>query len=347
MATTKVTTTPLMHWHDVQAVPDAFRPIPPTRGTSPSTGTATSPSTSRACSSRRPRVSRLSLPPPVLDTLTALWEAIRHVSITGRRGPREAKFGAKELREFRGLGVGLGIKEEVLKEAEEGGGELTRKQKRVLGLLREGSIGKDEVGGVRKRLSIDFWRAPVGYNVAAPANLGEDARARVELALEETRLDGETGRAVGTGRHERVATDLVVTSLGYEGDAAMFDDAAVPWYDMSRGRMRTQNAGGRVMTPDGAVVLRVYASGWAGRGAEGVLAGTLVDANDVAAAIVEDSEKGGNEGGLLARGEEVQLEGVPREVEEGVREGRVIDWERWKTLEEKERREALWLPRAE
>ncbi|KAF8521135.1 hypothetical protein JB92DRAFT_1832325 [Gautieria morchelliformis] len=153
------------------------------------------------------------------------------------------------------------------------------------------------------------------WETIPPANLGEDARARVELALEETRLDGETGRAVGTGRYERVATDLVVTSLGYEGDAAMFEDAAVPWYDMSLGRMRTQNAGGRVMTPDGAVVPRVYASGWAGRGAEGVLAGTLVDANDVAAAIVEDSAEGGNEGGLLARGEEVQLEDVGREGE--------------------------------
>ncbi|KAF8513370.1 hypothetical protein JB92DRAFT_3116437 [Gautieria morchelliformis] len=221
--------------------------------------------------------SRVSLPPPVLDTLTALWETIRHVSIIGRRGPREAKFGAKELREFRGLGVGLGIKE-VLKEAEAGGEELTRKQRRVLGLLREGVLGKDEVGVVRKRY---FWQALVGYNVAAPANLVEDARAWVELELEETRLDGETGPAVGTGRYERVATDPFVTSN--EGNAAMFEDASP--------------------------------SGWAGRGAEGLLAGTLVDANDVAAAIAEDSKDRGNRGGgLLARGDEVQLEGVPGEL---------------------------------
>jgi hypothetical protein len=48
------------------------------------------------------------------------------------------------------------------------------------------------------------------------------------------------------GWYKGVGTDMVVTSLGYEGDAAMLEDASVQRDDMCRpGRMRTQSAGGR------------------------------------------------------------------------------------------------------
>ncbi|KAF8532172.1 hypothetical protein JB92DRAFT_2824670 [Gautieria morchelliformis] len=232
--------------------------------------------------------SRVSLPtPPAGSTRSPRYGRRYAMSVS-------AKFGAKGLREFRGLWVGLGIKE-VLKEAEEGG-ELIRKQERVLGLLRGESIGKDEVGG-EKEVEHRLLPAPVGYNVAAPANLRDDAPM-----------------ARRAGRYERVATDLVVTSLGYEGEAAMFEDASVPWYDISRAQVADAECGragddARRGGRAAGLCLR-----WAGRGAEGVLTGTLVaqlDANDLAAAIVEDSEEGGNEGALLARGEEVQLAGVP------------------------------------
>ena len=82
-------------------------------------------------------------------------------------------------------------------------------------------------------------------------------------------------------------------------------------------------------------------------GARGVLASTMLDAYAVADAILSDyqvddaggvaSEHGSSDDVLVAD-DVVDLESVPREVEEGVRANRVVQYEQWKEIDEAEAR---------
>lgn len=196
--------------------------------------------------------------------------------------------------------------------------ELRRQQARVIKLLREGS-GRESRGA--KTFNFEFWKAPAGYKVLSP-----EGHAKAELTLEKTEM--RDGRVVGTGEREHLRTDLMVTSLGYEGSAEVLGDE-LPWFDSGTGRIRTEQ--GRVLGLDGSVVPNVYATGWAARGANGVLAGTLMDANNVAASIVEDvSDSDGNGAGAA--------DGAPSLVEEGIRDGRVIEYGTWRRVDEEEKR---------
>jgi len=252
------------------------------------------------------------------------------------------------------------IPDEIVRNAEKDPGDadnggLSRQQSRILKLLKQGS---QKVGSnANKSFSIDFWRSPVGYEVAPPSS-----GSRVSLKLEETKLDG--GRLVGTGRFEKLETDLIVTSLGYESDPSLFGSDTpgsdtFPWYEKSKGHIRTASAGGRVLSPEGHIIPNVYASGWAGRGARGVLAGTLMDANDVAAAIVQDwkgkgvptvkesvetdlvgsATFGGAFTDLKPLAKDVPmgwLDVPPPAVKTGVYDGRVVTFEAWRRLQEEE-----------
>ena len=144
-----------------------------------------------------------------------------------------------------------------------------------------------------------------------------------------------------------LSTDLVVTSLGHRAEPS------APWYDPSSGHLRTER--GRVLTADGRVVRNAYASGWAAMGARGVLASTLMDAYSVADTILRDHFHIGNEGeqalataapaesdsttrevDVLPAAANVDFDAVPPEVEAGLRDGRVTDFEDWKRIDAEE-----------
>ncbi|KAF8512836.1 ferredoxin/adrenodoxin reductase [Hysterangium stoloniferum] len=309
------------------------------------------------------RLSHLDIPSRVTKKLGETWETLKHISIIGRRGPKEMRFTAKELREMLKLeDASLDpIPATTLDDALRGngdaeGGGLSRQQQRLIRLLKEGS---QTATPKQKTFSIDFWRNPVAFNLRHPTE-----HPRVELDLEETKLD-TSGGAVGTGTIGKHNTDLVVGSLGYESDPSIFESSSsligpFPWYDSVVGKMRTAPAGGRVLTPDGHIVRNVYASGWAGRGARGVLAGTILDANDVAFAVVEDwaEQHGGKENWgngedevgshtpkiplgqtpLAAISPAGDLDGVPHAVEAGLLRGSVVPYKAWLTIEGEERR---------
>jgi len=313
------------------------------------------------------RLSQLDIPQHVLSGLCDTWNTLKHVTVVGRRGPREAQFTTKELREMMRLedAAMVPISESVLDDAEKGdvynGQPMTRQETKILKLLREGS--HNPITSAQKTFSIEFWSNPAGYTT-----LPQGAR----LALEDTRLDPETGRAISSERARNVRTDLLVTSLGYQSDPRVFatvadkrdlgfsvihghgagvgdsrdtDDDKMQWFDLDSGRLRNDH--GRVVTSRGRVVRNVYAVGWAARGARGVLAGTVLDANDVAGAVVDDwrinaVREGGSEGevDVLPRASDVVggLEGVPEVVERGLYEGNVLEYDAWRRVDEEERR---------
>ncbi|KAF9524514.1 hypothetical protein CPB83DRAFT_877584 [Crepidotus variabilis] len=265
-------------------------------------------------------LSTLDIPRSVLEVMER--SGVRHVSVVGRRGLGEASFGVKEVREMMRLeGVGMRPLEEGLLrgvggEGGGGGTELTRRQKRMVDLLKKGS--RCEYGTTEKSWSLEFFRSPVGLTESHPS---------AQLSLAHTILDPTTHRAIPTGEISSLSTDLVITSLGFHGEPS------APFYDPILGHIRTALGGGGVITADGKRVERVYASGWAAMGAKGVLAATMMNAYGVADEIVGDWGGGVNdeeeEGGQT-------LDSLPEVVQRGLEEGTVVTYDDWLRVDEEE-----------
>ncbi|TFY81285.1 hypothetical protein EWM64_g2721 [Hericium alpestre] len=268
---------------------------------------------------------KYDVPESVLDVLRR--SAVKHVSIVGRRGPLQAAFTVKELREMMNLGDAsmVPLDPALLKPPSDA--PLTRQQTRTLQLLQKGSANKP--GTTAKTWSLDFFRSPTG--LVPPA----------QLMLTHTMLDS-AARAVPTGATSRLDTDLVATSLGYRSDPAQ------TFYDPALGHLRT--ASGRIIDAAGRVYRNVYASGWAAMGARGVLASTMMDAYAVADTILADHFPGRVETMAVSPAaphefvetqthmlpEDADLESVPREVAEGIEEGRVVEYGQWKAVDAEE-----------
>ncbi|KAI9449457.1 FAD/NAD-P-binding domain-containing protein [Lactarius psammicola] len=279
-------------------------------------------------------LAKCDVPAPVLGVLRR--SAVRHVSIIGRRGPLQAAFTTKELRELTTLdGTSmLPLAPEILAPPTPDA-KLTRQQTRLLQLLQQQQRGAsrapDPGPSHTKSWSLDFFRSPTAL-VTAP----DRHRHRLSLTLAHTTLDA-SARAVPTGVTSVQHTDLVVAALGHHADPA------AAYVDPALGHLRT-GRGGRVLDDTGHALRHVYASGWAATGARGVLASTMLDAYAVADAILRDYHFGDareapvpeySEDTLVAD-DAVDLESVPEEVEEGVRTRRVVQYDQWKKIDAEE-----------
>ncbi|RDX50701.1 FAD/NAD-P-binding domain-containing protein [Lentinus brumalis] len=280
-------------------------------------------------------LAKYDVPTPVLDVLRR--STVQHVSIVGRRGPLQAAFTTKELREMMNLPDSSMVPLDPALLAPPEGSTLTRQQSRTLQLLQKGS--KNKPGTTKKTWSLDFFRSPTG--LTTPTSPTDKAR----LTLAHTMLD-PSSRVVPTGESSTLETDLVITSLGHRSEPS------VPWYDPALGHLRTVS--GRVISPDGRVVRNVYASGWAAMGARGVLASTMMDAYAVTDTILRDHFPGedvqttaggapvsaADEAAAMDAVEvlpkEVDLDAIPPQVEEGLKEGRVTDFEAWRKVNAEE-----------
>ena len=283
---------------------------------------------------------KYDVPEPVLDVLRR--SAVQHVSIIGRRGPFEAAFTTKELREMMNLEeASMDPLDPSLIQIPEGV-QLTRQQSRIIQILQKGS--KNKPGSTRKSWSLDFFRSPIG--LALPSTPGEFSSSAKPLTLNlaHNTLSPEK-RAVPTGETSTLPTSLVVTSLGHHADPS------TPWYEPVLGHVRT--VGGRVIDEHGSKVKGVYASGWAATGAKGVLASTMMDAYAVADTILADKfpEEFRKEGDVLDKVEkragneeqtrtvlpqEVNIESLPEEIEKAVKEGSVTSYQDWKLVDVEE-----------
>ncbi|KAF6752367.1 hypothetical protein DFP72DRAFT_904709 [Ephemerocybe angulata] len=252
---------------------------------------------------------KYDVPERVLDVLAE--STVKHVSIVGRRGPLEAAFTMKELREMINLPDAsmVPLAPELLQPSE--GVPLTRQQTRVLQLLSKG------------RGRSTFYRSPAGLMVPSSEN------TRSQLSLAHTVVDPATQRAVPTGETSTVATDLVVTSLGFHGEPT------APYFDPGLGHLRTLS--NRIVTNAGTTLRNVYGSGWASTGAHGVLAATMMNAYDVAETIVND-RMNPVEGTEAVLNPDPSLEELPEEVVHGVRERNIVEYPDWKRIDEEEMR---------
>ncbi len=212
---------------------------------------------------------------PVLGALIA--SKVREVHMIGRRGPAQAKFTTKELRELgelAGVDVVIGPGEAGLDAFDASGqsARLARDDRHVRGnyaVISEWA--KREPAGAARRLSVRFWLKPVEI-------LGEQ---QVEgLIVERTRLDAE-GRLVGTGERRTLAVQMVLRSVGYQSVPL----PGVPFDERSH---TVPNAEGRVLGPDGAPLPGEYVAGWLKRGPTGVIGTNKSDAAQTVRALLAD-----------------------------------------------------------
>jgi ferredoxin--NADP+ reductase len=213
------------------------------------------------------------MPQYVLDTLGG--SHITDIHLLGRRGPAQATFTTKELRELGELLDADVIVDPADLAFDAASDEVIRTDKAV---ARNVEVIKEWAtrvpAGKNRRVHVHF--------LARPVELRGDDRVR-EVIVERTALDGSGGVA-GTGEFISIAADLVVRSVGYRGTG--LDD--VP-FDAKRGVI--PNSEGRVER-DGQPVPGEYVAGWIKRGPTGIIGTNKKDANATVASLLADQAAG-------------------------------------------------------
>ncbi|KAF5735046.1 NADPH:adrenodoxin oxidoreductase mitochondrial [Tripterygium wilfordii] len=204
--------------------------------------------------------------------LTALEESsIRKVYLVGRRGPVQAAFTTKELREILGIkNLHIGIQGADLHRTPADEEELNnnRIQKRVYELLsKAASSGSSQPNPCQRELHFVFFSKPDRFLES------DDSSGHVAgVHLEKTVLEGVSpGKriAVGTGQFEDRPCGMVLKSIGYKSvpvDGLPFDHqkGVVP---NIRGRVFSDISIDPALCENG-----LYVCGWLKRGPTGIIA---------------------------------------------------------------------------
>ena len=203
---------------------------------------------------------------------------IREVTVLGRRGPAEAAFTTKELRELGELpDCDVIVAPEDL-EFTHHGDEYAKAVQGNLDVLREFSERKPT--GARRRIVLRFLRSPVEI-------VGDDRVRGLVLAENElVPTDNGTLRARMTGNTEVMDADLVFRAIGYQGMPVY----GLP-FDPARGVI--PNERGRVIDPStGAPVPAEYVVGWIKRGPTGIIGTNKPDSQETVDALLADFRAG-------------------------------------------------------
>lgn len=215
------------------------------------------------------RVQQLDLPPGICDALE--HSAIRTIHVVGRRGPAQASFGENELAEVAGLpGIDFRVDPIVTMLSPDDEQELSEpaseRARAVVGLLRKMASALPSEG-IRRTLSLDFMRRPLGFN-------GEGAVNSVTLEL--MKLDGPPGHqtASPTGSLQKLDCGLVILATGQR---------ARPWPGLT-----CDEKLGFIVSRDHRVERGLYVAGWAGRPASGLIGHNRRDAQAVVEQLLAD-----------------------------------------------------------
>ncbi|MEU4152908.1 FAD-dependent oxidoreductase [Streptomyces sp. NPDC026659] len=247
------------------------------------------------------------MPQAPLDVLAA--SGIGEVHMAARRGPTQARFTTKELRELGqlpGTQVHVDPAELALDPAFAELSVLPSAQRRNAEVLRDWAAlpGAEAERNIRMR----FFLRPVEL-------LEENGRVGA-VRFERTAPDGQGG-VVGTGQFEDVPAQLVLRSVGYRG----VPPEGLP-LDPVTGTVPHQE--GRVLR-DGAPSPGEYVAGWIKRGPTGVIGSNRPCAKESVASLLADAPA------LAARE-------VPDEPLAALRESGIepVPWPGWLAIERAE-----------
>ncbi|MCZ7461703.1 FAD-dependent oxidoreductase [Streptomyces sp. WMMC940] len=247
------------------------------------------------------------------DALGALaGSRVREVHMVGRRGPSQAKFTTKELRELGALpdaAVGVEPADLALDPGYADATGLPAVNRRNVDVVRGWATADEGASRARARsIRLRFFLRPVEL-------LAEGGRVAA-VRFERTVPDG-TGGVRGTGAYEEIEAQLVLRAVGYRG--APLD--GLP-FDAARGTV--PHEAGRVLR-DGSPSPGEYVAGWIKRGPTGVIGTNRPCAKETVASVLEDAPA------LSARP-------LPDEPLDVLRESglRPVEWPGWLAIEEAE-----------
>ncbi|WP_432042792.1 FAD-dependent oxidoreductase [Streptomyces cadmiisoli] len=247
------------------------------------------------------------MPQAALTTLEA--SRVTDIHMVGRRGPSQARFTTKELRELGSLPDA-----EVLVDADElapdpgyvDPSSLPAAQRRNVEVLRGWAARPP--GDLPRRIRLRFFQRPVEI-------LAENGRVGA-VRFERTQPDGQGG-VTGTGRYEEIEAQLVLRSVGYHGvplEGLPFDPATgtVP------------QLAGRVLR-EGVVAPGEYVAGWIKRGPTGVIGSNRPCAKETVLSLLEDA--------LVLERKVVPDDALTALRTEGIKP---VDWAGWQAIERAE-----------
>src|SRR5699024_553310 len=215
------------------------------------------------------------------DVPDRVLESFRNNTITdihllSRRGPAQMKFTPVELREMGELiNADILIDQDTLRlgDEEEEQVAANRQQRKNLSMLREWAERTPE--GKPRRVRMHFWSSPVRI-------LGEN---EVTGVVVERNTLGDDGKVRGTGEYQTLPVSMVLAAVGYQARPL----PEVP-FDEYNSTVRHEH--GRVLDEDGAPVAGEYVTGWAKRGATGVIGTNKNDAAETVNSLLTDLDEG-------------------------------------------------------
>lgn len=264
---------------------------------------------------------------------------VKKVRVVGRRGPIQAAFTAKEVREQMSL-AGVGFHPINSSLFPDDISTLKRQPKRILQLLQKGSATPLSLAS--RSWELNFLLSPTEF-------LPDRWLSRVgSISFERNKLEdpqfSPESKARGTGEYEQLSAQLAFRSIGYLSEPIPgLDELGIP-FNSRRGLVPNQD--GRVVhssaeSKEYSVIPGVYTSGWVKRGPTGVIASTMIDAFQTADAIVDDWSSGKSFMSWGDQSEKVGWEAVRQEVKS--RGLRPVTWDEWRKIDaaEKERGRTL------
>ncbi|KAJ5463897.1 hypothetical protein N7475_007032 [Penicillium sp. IBT 31633x] len=280
---------------------------------------------------------------------------IKRVRVVGRRGPLQAAFTIKEIRELLQLpDVSFDpIPKDILPSGEVVSA-LPRAQKRLMQLLAKGSTNDPQTA--TKSWSLDFLLAPesLHWSPEYPYHLSHIKFSRNELDPSDPHSPSSKvfPKYLSSGKRAEVniPASVFFRSVGYKSlPLPGLEDLGID-FDAQRGIIPNDgfgrvtspsNKGEPEKLPDGSLVYNLpglYCAGWVKRGPTGVIASTMTDAFTTADTIVQDLAKHAASKSLLnAPGHSSGLgwDGVKSEAQ---RRGlRPTSWKDWQCIDAVER----------
>ncbi|MEI5100773.1 FAD-dependent oxidoreductase [Streptomyces sp. PmtG] len=210
------------------------------------------------------------IPHAALGVLAA--SRVREVHMVGRRGPSQARFTTKELRELGSLPdteILVDPEELALDPAYADPSGLPAATRRNVEVMRGWAAQPPR--GLARRIRLRFFLRPVAVT---------DAAGRVGGVRFERTLPDGCGGVTGSGRYEDIEAQLVLRSVGYRGTPI----EGLP-FDADKGTV--PHAAGRVLR-DGAVSPGEYVAGWIKRGPTGVIGTNRPCAKETAQSLLDD-----------------------------------------------------------
>ncbi|KAF7548297.1 hypothetical protein G7Z17_g7148 [Cylindrodendrum hubeiense] len=263
---------------------------------------------------------------------------VKRVHVVGRRGPMQAAFTIKEIRELMKLSrvefhsFDRSLVPEDLK-------SLPRATRRLMEVLVKGSPTPHE--SASKSWSLDSCLSPKQF-LANQESLSNVASTEFNITELSSPFDPKSP-VKSTGETVILPSDIVFRSVGYKSvPLPGFDDAGIQFDDRrgiicndGLGRVRSLASSNKAEDVNKQNVPGVYCAGWVKRGPTGVIASTMQDAFITGDAIAEDWLSGAPFSNTSSEQPMRGWEEVRKEADSS--NGRAVAWDDWRRIDQAER----------